>query len=310
MNTIIRHIEYLLSRTDCVIVPNFGAFLAHYQSAKIDAEGLVAYPPHRVFTFNSALKHNDGVLACSIARAQGISYDAALDLVYAGVQDIQQHLRKEGELVLGRIGQLIYEADTDSTQFFPATADMLTPFAACLPVVRKPEPKPVEEPVLLDSAPVIAPWQRIARLAASIALLIVIGFIASTPISVDDAAMASLYPELRQYTVDEILPAAPEKVGTVTMYTADKSVLSIDVDSTLREIEAKSHGFLIIVGSFANTDEANRFIALYPDEKLGIYEADGKCRVYVGDLYSDQYEAYRALQASKLAKKGAWVCKK
>ncbi len=311
MNTIIRHIEYLLSRTDCVIVPNLGAFLAHYQNARIDAEGMVIVPPKRVFTFNSALTHNDGTLACSISRSLGISYEAALDKLYHEVQTMQQHLHNNGELVIGRIGQLIYYGETDTVQFFPASAEAISPYFNFLPTVTIDEEKPevsLQEETM-DETPRVSPWPRIVRLAASIALLLIIGFVASTPIKVDDAALAALYPELRQMTVDEILPASPDTIGTITAYVSDKSMLTIDVDSVMKSWKAAEGNYMIVVGSFCDREEAQRFIASHPEADLSIQESPNRCRVYAGS-YNDEIEAYRALKASPFATKGAWVCKK
>lgn len=311
MKTIINHIEYLLSRNDCVIVPNFGAFLAHYQSAKFDQECTTITPPKRVFTFNSGITHNDGMLACSISRSQGIGYDQALDILYGDVQELQQFLHKNKELVLGRLGTLIYDSETDSTQFFPATTDQLSSFAFNLPVVKNDDTEIVNipsEPEYIVGK-YVSPWSRIARMAASIALLLLIGFVASTPIAVDDAALASLYPELRQCSIDEILPSQPTIIGTIKAFTSNSYPLTIDAESVLKDLDKLSHNYLIIVGSFANRDEAERFISQYPNYQLDIFEKDGRVRVY-SESFNTENEAYKAVSSSPFAKQGAWVCKK
>ena len=48
MNNLFKHIEYLLLRNDCVIVPGFGAFIATNLPARIDYEKERFYlPPAR-----------------------------------------------------------------------------------------------------------------------------------------------------------------------------------------------------------------------------------------------------------------------
>ena len=45
------HIFHLLQEHDCVIVPNFGAFVARNISAKISHDGSRIYPPNKEITF-------------------------------------------------------------------------------------------------------------------------------------------------------------------------------------------------------------------------------------------------------------------
>ena len=55
-----QHIEALLLENDCVIVPNFGGFVAHYAPATYVKEENLFLPPTRIIGFNSQLKLNDG----------------------------------------------------------------------------------------------------------------------------------------------------------------------------------------------------------------------------------------------------------
>lgn len=49
MNHVIRHIEYLVPRHDCVVLPNWGAFIAHHQPSCYDEALGLMYPPLRGF---------------------------------------------------------------------------------------------------------------------------------------------------------------------------------------------------------------------------------------------------------------------
>ena len=55
------HIFNLLQEHDCVIVPNFGAFVARNISAKISCDGSRIYPPNKEITFNKSLIKSDGL---------------------------------------------------------------------------------------------------------------------------------------------------------------------------------------------------------------------------------------------------------
>ena len=57
-----RHIEILLLENDCVIVPELGGFIAHYQPAHYEENEGVYVPPIRTVGFNSQLTMNDGLL--------------------------------------------------------------------------------------------------------------------------------------------------------------------------------------------------------------------------------------------------------
>ena len=71
-----QHIEALLLENDCVIVPNFGGFVAHY----VKEENLFL-PPTRIIGFNSQLKLNDGVLVQSYMSAHDTSFADATRMV-------------------------------------------------------------------------------------------------------------------------------------------------------------------------------------------------------------------------------------
>jgi hypothetical protein len=70
------YIKELLFTHDCVVVPEFGAFLSQSQSAR--KEGHTIYPPAKTLSFNAQLVSNDGLLAKYASEAEGVPYEAAL----------------------------------------------------------------------------------------------------------------------------------------------------------------------------------------------------------------------------------------
>ena len=79
--TTANYISDLLYRYECVIVPNFGGFVANEISAKVNHFTHTFYPPSNQLTFNSHLQNNDGLLANYIAAAKKISYSEALESI-------------------------------------------------------------------------------------------------------------------------------------------------------------------------------------------------------------------------------------
>ena len=74
---IAKYISDLLYRYDCVVVPDFGGFVANRIGAKVNNFTHTFSPPSKQLTFNSLLKHNDGLLANYIASSENISFEKA-----------------------------------------------------------------------------------------------------------------------------------------------------------------------------------------------------------------------------------------
>tara|TARA_B100001146_G_scaffold59467_1_gene52323 strand:+ start:1574 stop:1945 length:372 start_codon:yes stop_codon:yes gene_type:complete len=100
------YISDLLYRYECVIVPGFGAFLAHRVSAYHDETAQAFFPPKKRISFNAQLKENDGLLANYVASAEHLSYESALLKVQEFAENIQQKLNAEETLVFDKIGTL------------------------------------------------------------------------------------------------------------------------------------------------------------------------------------------------------------
>lgn len=105
------HIEYLLSRHDCVIVPGFGAFIATETESHIDFEAGVIRPRRREIGFNSSVVTDDGLLTHSIARRQGLPYEDARRMVAHLAERMSADLDEEGEVSLGMIGRLVKDSE-------------------------------------------------------------------------------------------------------------------------------------------------------------------------------------------------------
>ena len=112
-----QHIQNLLYRHDCVIVPNFGGFISNRIGARIDNETHF-YPPYKKLGFNASLCHNDGLLTNEVAAEEHLSFEEANKRIQQEVQRWNTVL-KSGSLVLEQVGsfelsqnqQLVFEPD-------------------------------------------------------------------------------------------------------------------------------------------------------------------------------------------------------
>lgn len=121
-----RHIEILLLRHDCVILPGFGGFMTHHVEARYDEAERLFLPPLRTIGFNPGLKMNDSLLVQSYIEVYDISYPEALRRIEDEVDELKQRLANEGSFELRNIGTLSVGED-GIYLFEPCEAGILTP---------------------------------------------------------------------------------------------------------------------------------------------------------------------------------------
>lgn len=100
------YISELLIKNNCVIVPNFGGFIANYQSAVVDEVRNKIYPPSKNVLFNPNLISNDGLLANYVSIKINETYSESLNLIEDKVTEWKTILDKGGRINLGEIGFL------------------------------------------------------------------------------------------------------------------------------------------------------------------------------------------------------------
>ncbi len=91
--SIFKDISHLLYYNDCVILPNFGAFVLKSKSAYIEDNEF--FPPSKYVSFNSMLKDNDGLLAKFISEERKISYKKSLKLISDEVKVLNEKLSED-----------------------------------------------------------------------------------------------------------------------------------------------------------------------------------------------------------------------
>tara|TARA_B100000809_G_C15058532_1_gene501508 strand:- start:147 stop:1085 length:939 start_codon:yes stop_codon:yes gene_type:complete len=101
------YISDLLYRYDCVIVPQFGAFLTHRVSAKLNETTHSFCPPKKALSFNEQLQTNDGLLATYIAEVEKVPYLVAVEKIAKKVKSIKSYLTEGETIELNNIGDLL-----------------------------------------------------------------------------------------------------------------------------------------------------------------------------------------------------------
>jgi len=109
-----KYIEDLLYRNECVVIPNFGAFITSVNSANLNNEGVFT-PPSKSISFNKKIKKNDGVLANYIAELNDISFDEAMKLIKLNVSNFNNDILNKKDIVFSKVG--VISINEELTEF-------------------------------------------------------------------------------------------------------------------------------------------------------------------------------------------------
>jgi hypothetical protein len=112
-------IGVLLLRNNCVVIPEFGGFVAKVVSAQIDVAKGVITPPKKALSFNKNLNNNDGLLISTLAQDKSVSFDEAASIVSDKVREIKVtlskgervHFQNVGFLFANKAGTISFEQD-------------------------------------------------------------------------------------------------------------------------------------------------------------------------------------------------------
>jgi len=112
-----KYIEDLLYRNECVVIPNFGAFITSINPANLNNEGVFT-PPSKSISFNKKIKKNDGILANYIAELNDISFDEAMKLIKLNVSNFNNDILNKKDIVFSKVGVIsIKEGLTEFTSY-------------------------------------------------------------------------------------------------------------------------------------------------------------------------------------------------
>lgn len=269
------HIEYLLLRHDCVVVPGVGAFINERKAARHDSVSGEWLPMSREVRFNSSLSHDDGLLAHSYARKERVGFEEGRELMRRAVCRLQEALQTDGEVTLGNLGILARNggATVFTPQFRDGMSARILGYGAAPLVKRKPEAKPKATETVVEEERITLPRENggrnfnternyyiainkmFAKIAACVAAVLIVALSVSLPAG-DNARIdkASVVPVDR--LTEQAAPGAPAAETVVT--PAEVAPVEVAPDAT--EAAPRFHA---IVATFNNVDEAETFVKQY-----------------------------------------------
>lgn len=121
-----KHIEILLLKHDCVIVPSFGGFVTHHVSAHLDEDDGTMLPPKVTVGFNQQLTMNDSLLVQSYAEAYDYSYPEALRILNEETSQLRSMIQEYGYFDIHSVGRLTLNSN-GNYEFEPTSAGILSP---------------------------------------------------------------------------------------------------------------------------------------------------------------------------------------
>ena len=315
------HIEYLLLRHDCIVVPGFGAFINSRSEARIDADTGRAYPMMREVRFNSALVHDDGLLAGSYARKYKVPFAEGREMLRKSIESMREAIASDGEVTISRLG--IIRAESDTLTFIPmhgASTEAARIGYHPVSWIRSAETE-TEKPAATDNVPdkmekspdknatvrrfdtgrnyYIAVNKRFARTAACFLLVAAVALSLLMPTH-DRRVMpdqASVLP------VENII----RKVADSASETERKEAPGV---AEVAPDPAPVQMHYLVVGTFATEEEADRFIAMRQGSGYALEAVGGKKLWRVSAAKSgDSQELLNILNSKEFSDtfKEAWI---
>lgn len=296
MFSINEHIEYLLTRNDCVAIPDWGAFIANYSPASYDGQRGVMTRPLRSIGFNASVIHNDGLLAQSIMRREDMTYDQAMRFIADSVTTFRQQLASGGEVSMGRLGYFRSNEGQQHMEFVPFGSENASDKFYGLADVDVKTVEVLEQELAAPAA--IVPGRRnlfsrkSAQIAASVAVLIGLGIVLSTPVIVDrdHHAMASMAPT--------VTAPQTQQLGGVTVQqgVVPQAFEMVQHYPGIASVGNDAGKYYMVIATLRNQQELDAFKNKYPDLVPSIKLLDYKGMMCVYVARSDDYSQLMGLR--------------
>lgn len=345
MKNIVSHIQCLLTQHDCVIVPGWGALVVQHCNAVIENGTML--PPRRWLSFNPLLKHNDAMLAHSLMCEAKCSYDEAMLMINKQVSEWCDALTNDGAVVWQGVGR--YESQSGSTLLFAEDANSVVqaPFSTFQPLelttladvaTAQADDESVEEEWVEVRTP-MRWYHRVGAAVASVAAIAILLLLVSTPVdniqpTNDYAALVSAellgvgkpvadesHSPVTEGITEDTMPLQVEVVDNVVV--ADDIVAEAVAEQSAvmpveRNVVAGSEylpRYILVIGSLSSYEGAEQQIAQFHREgvtdEIGIYESNGKYRLYIEGYNSIQQAQQRVDEITAQPQgtiSGVWIC--
>jgi len=323
------HIAYLLTQYECVIVPGLGAFVVSLSSREKTGGEKMLSPPENFLGFNSEIKHNDGLLANSIAQEMKSSYREATLLIEQYVRDILLRLNDGKKVDIPWVGSLSLKNNKkifQSEKTLSCNASNYGLNAISLPRVIDIQPETSAHPEKKNKKNKEVIWIPVSRkfiiYSGSVAAAILAMCIIPTPLNNE-------YFNLRHTQYASILNLPAQSIPNVveaedvseTEIQAPENASSTEIATSLPEVtnlaqtETKTLHYYIIIASLPDQLSAKKTLAALQSDGFEnaaiLLSSDSRYRIYT-NRFEDKAEAEEFLIQFKEdypEQANAWVLK-
>lgn len=342
-----QHIEILLLENDCVIVPGFGGFVAHYAPAvRVEHENLFL-PPMRTIGFNPQLRLNDGVLVQSYMNVYDTNFSDAAKRIEKEVSELIATLHEDGKIDLINVGEVRYTIH-DTYEFVPYDHKITTPYLYGLDSFEMKELSALQQPKEKVLTPVVLQEKKsyeirinraLLRNAVAIVAAVALFFFLSTPIEntyVEKENYAQLLPsDLFEKIEKQSVATTPIVIAKKTVTKTDKkqqptvakpiavkeikvaktpSVEPVSVPEPTEKSRVEDNRFHIIVAGGVALKNAETLVTKLKAEgfeNAAVLHSDGKIRVSIMSYATNEEATKQMLQLRKNeAYQNAWLLAK
>ncbi|HEY3372495.1 MAG TPA: SPOR domain-containing protein [Prolixibacteraceae bacterium] len=280
-----QYIQELLLLNDCVIIPEFGGFVANYKPAAIENNRFSA--PSKEIAFNNKLISNDGLLINFISETERIDYFSAKQKLDAFVEETMLNLERNRNVYFEGVGYLHYDS-RENLLFEPQVKQnlLIESFGLQNFSYEKLYQRQIPKPVFKisehqDAIPVIFQKRKLKKIVLALPLLLAMALIPlknnKEYLSKSDMGMW----ELLLQTTPSV--SAPALEPTTAEYTAN-----------IPTPEKVQYQYYIIGGSFKNEENANKYL-----QQLKGQGITGQNLGIFGGLHRIAIEGFSSLEAAQ-----------
>ena len=316
-----KHISFLLCEHNCVVIPDFGGFVANYESARIDSRSHFMYAPKKSIVFNKSLQNNDGLLVNEIASCEGLTFKQAKKELDKYVLDLKESLKLYKKVFIEEVGTLLYTSEGNilfvqsnsrnhlldsfglSTVQYPAIqrTSVQEQFEEKIKHIDK-KHLPSNKKVWLKAAAVLLPLFMVSALGISNKEKIQTTYANLSPFSSSTTEIVEIK---KSYSLDKFDIESPTndiEQAVISFYEAKDNMVTTPID-------LDKH--FIIAGAFSSEKNAQKMIAKlkganFGNSKIVNQSRSGLYRVCY-DGFSNSSEALSALRKIKKTNPSAWL---
>lgn len=296
-----RYIKDQLLLNDCVIIPEFGGFVANYKPAIVENNQF--FPPTKEIAFNNKLISNDGLLINYIAETEGISYFSAKQKLENFVEETLLNLERSRNVYFEGVGYLHYDS-RENLLFEPQLNQNLLVDSYGLQnfsyekLYQRQMPKPALKLEHREAMPVIFEKRKLKKLVVAVPLLIALALIPMKHnkeyLSKSDMGMWDAL--IQNTSVVAVQPTEP----SVGEYVSNTTIS-----------ETRQYKYYIIGGSFRSEENAGKYILQLKEQgynglNLGVYNGLNRVAM-IGFETMEEAQKELNLLLYKNPQSGVWI---